>query len=57
MRRSLSALWSNGEGWDALVVARVLELLVLLELDAERLCHDDCEGICPVCGEDRNAIS
>jgi uncharacterized protein len=27
---------------------------VLLELDAERLCRDDCAGLCPVCGVDRN---
>ena len=26
----------------------------LLELDAERLCRDDCAGLCPVCGVDRN---
>jgi len=27
----------------------------LLELDAERLCRDDCAGLCPVCGVDRNS--
>jgi len=26
----------------------------LLELDAERVCSDDCAGLCPVCGVDRN---
>jgi DUF177 domain-containing protein len=30
---------------------------VLLELAEERLCRDDCEGLCPVCGEDRNERS
>lgn len=27
---------------------------VLLELDAERVCREDCAGLCPVCGADRN---
>lgn len=27
---------------------------VLLELDAPRLCRDECAGLCPVCGTDRN---
>ena len=27
---------------------------VLLELDLERQCRDDCAGLCPVCGIDRN---
>lgn len=27
---------------------------VLLDLDAERLCRDDCAGLCPVCGIDLN---
>ena len=26
----------------------------LIELDLERLCRDDCAGLCPVCGVDRN---
>lgn len=26
----------------------------LLELETERLCRDDCAGLCPVCGVDRN---
>ncbi len=29
--------------------------LALLELDGERLCAEDCAGLCPVCGIDRNA--
>ncbi len=28
--------------------------VVLLELDNERLCRDDCAGLCPICGVDRN---
>jgi uncharacterized protein len=30
---------------------------VLLELDLERLCRDDCAGLCPNCGVDRNVTS
>ena len=26
----------------------------LIELDAERLCREDCAGLCPMCGVDRN---
>jgi len=28
--------------------------IILLELDLERVCRVDCEGLCPVCGIDRN---
>ncbi len=27
---------------------------ILLELDTELVCRDDCAGLCPVCGIDRN---
>lgn len=30
---------------------------VLLELPDDVLCRDDCTGICPVCGADRNQVS
>jgi uncharacterized protein len=30
---------------------------VLLELDLERLCREDCAGLCPECGVDRNVTS
>ena len=29
----------------------------LLELDRERLCRDECAGLCPICGIDRNTDS
>jgi len=35
-------------------LAPLVRETVLLELDAERLCRDDCSGLCPVCGVDRN---
>ncbi len=31
--------------------------LILLELDAEVQCRDDCRGLCPICGVDRNVES
>lgn len=30
---------------------------VLLALPLDPLCRDDCRGLCPVCGEDRNQVS
>ena len=35
-------------------LAPLVRETVLLELDNERLCRDECAGLCPVCGVDRN---
>ena len=35
-------------------LAPLVRETVLLELDTERVCRDDCAGLCPVCGVDRN---
>ncbi len=35
-------------------LAPLVREVALLELDNERLCRDDCAGLCPVCGVDRN---
>ena len=35
-------------------LAPMVREVILLELDLERLCRDDCAGLCPVCGVDRN---
>ncbi len=35
-------------------LAPLVRETVLLELETERLCRDDCAGLCPVCGVDRN---
>lgn len=35
-------------------LAPLVRETILLELDVERLCRDDCAGLCPVCGLDRN---
>ena len=39
---------------DQLDLAPMVRELVLLELPDAPLCRDDCAGICPVCGADRN---
>lgn len=35
-------------------LAPMVREVILLELDLERVCRDDCAGLCPVCGVDRN---
>lgn len=37
-----------------LELADVVREQVLLALPMQRVCHPDCRGICPVCGENRN---
>lgn len=36
-------------------LAPLIRETALLELETERLCRDDCAGLCPVCGVDRNS--
>ncbi len=36
-------------------LAPLIRETVLLELETERLCRDDCAGLCPICGIDRNS--
>jgi uncharacterized protein len=38
-------------------LAPLVRETILLELDLERICRDDCAGLCPVCGIDRNSAS
>ncbi len=38
-------------------LAPMVRELLLLELDGEVQCRDDCRGLCPVCGIDRNTES
>jgi uncharacterized protein len=35
----------------------ILREFVLLSLPMQRICRDDCHGICPVCGQNRNVVS
>ena len=39
---------------DQVDLAQAVREAVLLELPGDVLCRDDCAGICPVCGVDRN---
>jgi uncharacterized protein len=38
-------------------LAPMVRQAALLELDDERLCRDECAGLCPQCGVDRNVES
>jgi len=35
----------------------VLREFILLSLPMQRICREDCHGICPVCGRNRNLVS
>ncbi|HEY0564211.1 MAG TPA: DUF177 domain-containing protein, partial [Terriglobales bacterium] len=40
---------------DAITLEDVLKEQVLLSLPEKRLCREDCKGLCPQCGHDRNS--
>jgi uncharacterized protein len=42
---------------DGLELSGVLREEILLLLPMRRLCHEDCKGICPVCGQNRNQVA
>ena len=35
----------------------ILREQILLDLPMQRVCEEDCKGICPVCGKNRNEVS
>ena len=39
---------------DGLELNEILREQVLLALPMQRVCREDCNGICPLCGKDRN---
>jgi uncharacterized protein len=41
---------------DGVELENILREQVLLALPMQRLCREDCRGICPVCGENRNRV-
>ena len=43
----------DGEGLD---VNEVLREFVLLSLPMQRVCSENCKGICPECGQNRNQV-
>jgi uncharacterized protein len=43
----------DGQG---LELNEVLREFVLLSLPMQRVCSEDCKGICPECGQNRNQI-
>ncbi len=44
----------EGEGIE---LEQVLVEQILLQLPMQRICREDCKGICPVCGSDRNVVN
>lgn len=44
----------EGEGIE---LEEVLVEQILLQLPMQRVCREDCKGICPVCGSDRNVTA
>ena len=40
-----------------LELADVIKEQVLLELPMQRICREDCKGICPFCGANRNEVA
>ena len=40
-----------------LELEEVLREQVLLALPMQRICREDCRGICPVCGQNRNLVA
>lgn len=41
---------------DGLELIDVLKEQILLSLPMSRTCREDCKGICPVCGQNRNLV-
>jgi uncharacterized protein len=44
----------EGEG---LELEDVLREQIVLSLPMQRICREDCKGICPVCGQNRNVVT
>jgi len=42
---------------DGLDLADVLREQILLSLPMQRICREDCQGICPLCGQNRNQVA
>jgi uncharacterized protein len=41
---------------EALDLKEILREQILLALPQQRLCRSDCQGMCPVCGQNRNLL-
>lgn len=41
---------------DGIELKDVLREYVLLSMPMQRICREDCHGICPVCGQNRNTV-
>ena len=52
-RQTMHRWLARYEG-DGLELNDVLREFVLLALPMQKLCNENCKGICPVCGQNRN---
>ena len=41
---------------NSLDIDQIAEMALLLWLPAKQLCREDCKGLCPICGADRNEV-
>jgi uncharacterized protein len=41
---------------DGLELSDILREQILFALPMQRVCREDCKGICPVCGQNRNLV-
>ena len=53
--------WTEDETWpivqDRIDIEPLVREAVLLELPLAPVCREDCAGLCPQCGEDRNVVA
>jgi uncharacterized protein len=42
---------------DGMQLEDILREQILLSLPMQKICREDCRGICPVCGKNRNEFS
>jgi uncharacterized protein len=42
---------------DGIELEAVLREQILLAMPMQRICREDCQGICPICGQNRNRVA
>ena len=42
---------------DGLILEEVLREQILLSIPMQKVCREDCKGICPNCGQNRNEVA
>ena len=41
---------------DGIELKEILREYILLALPMQRVCREDCHGMCPICGQNRNLV-